>query len=525
MIRACRLVQILLGIATALAAGPAGADGVLRVSPHADLKVLDPYATTATITIMHSLMIYDTLYSWDENLQPKPQMVASESVSPDKLTYTFTLRDGLKFHDGTPVTTRDVVASLKRWEQRDVMGLKLAEFTGELKAVDERTFTIVLKKPFPFVETALAVTSGQVPVIMREKEAMTDAFQNVTEAIGSGPFRFVRGEWVPGAKIVYEKNPDYVPRAEPASGHAGGKVVKVDRVEFVILPDPTTKSNALRAGEVDILDQLPHDQVAVLEKSPNVVVGEVTKLGAYGIIRPNQLYPPFNNPKAREALALLVSQPDYMAAAFGDSRFWRECWSFFVCESANGTEAGSEAYRRQNVARAKELLKEAGYNGEKIVMLSTHEIPSIGALSDVTAANLKSAGFNLEVVETDWGTLVSRRSSKTPPEQGGWNIFHTTVGGAGMSSPITNFGTDESCGGKNWFGWPCDEEAERLRSAYIEAPDEVAQGKALEALHARLWQALPMIPVGQYRQPYAWRKNVTGLLRANVIVFWNVSKQ
>ena len=524
MPRAFRFILVLLGIVM-LASGPAAADNVLRVSPHADLKVVDPHATTATITIMHALLIYDMLYGWDENLQPKPQMVGSETISPDKLTYTFTLRDGLKFHDGSPVTTRDVLASLRRWEQRDSMGLKLAEFSGEMKAIDERTFAIVLKKPFPFVEMALGAVTGQVPVIMREKEAQTDPFQNVTETIGSGPFRFVRSEWLPGAKIVYEKNPDYVPRGEPASGHAGGKVVKVDRVEFVILPDPTTKSVALQTGEVDLLDQLPHDQVAILEKSKDVVVGEISTLGNYGIIRPNSLYPPFNNVKAREALALLVNQPDYMAAAFGDQRFWRQCWSYFVCDSANGTEAGSQAYHQQNLARAKELLKEAGYNGEKIVMLSTHEIPSIGALGDVTAANLKSAGFNVEVVETDWGTLVSRRSSKSPPDQGGWNIFHTTVGGAGMSSPITNFGTDESCGGKNWFGWPCDEEAERLRGTYIEAPDEVSQGKALEALHARLWQALPMIPVGQYRQPFAWRKNVTGLLKANVIAFWNVSKQ
>jgi peptide/nickel transport system substrate-binding protein len=504
------------------AANTAGAaDKTLRVVPHADLKVLDPHTNTAMITLMHGAMIYDTLFAWDSRLRPQPQMADSYQISPDRLVHTYTLRPGLKFHDGQPVTTKDVIPSIKRWMVRNTIGQSLAKFIDKIEATDDKTFVIRLKEPFAFVELALGSIDAD---IMRAQDAATDPFKAVTTTIGSGPFRFVRGEWNPGAKVVYEKNPDYVPRAEPPDGLAGGKVVKLDRVEWIVLPDSFTKSGALERGEVDMIDQLPQDQIPVLEHAEGVVIGRVSPIDSYGIIRPNSLYPPFNNPKARQALAFAVNQLEYTSAAFGDQRWWRQCWSFFVCGSANGTEAGSENYRHQDLARAKTLLAEAGYKGEKIVMLTTQEIPSISALGDVTADNLRKIGVNVEIAVSDWGTMVARRAKKEPPEQGGWNLFLTTVGGTSMSSPLANFVINSSCDGKNWFGWPCDAETEKLRADYIRAADEGADQAALEALHRHLWEALPDIPVGQYTQPFAWRSSVTGVLHAPLLVFWNIDK-
>jgi peptide/nickel transport system substrate-binding protein len=517
----CLRIALLVLALLVPTSGPRAGDKVLRVVPHADLKVLDPHTNTATITLMHGHMIYDTLFSWDSKLQPKPQMVESYQVSPDRLVYTFTLRTGLKFHDGQPVTTNDVVPSVKRWMVRNTLGQTFAKFVEAIEAADEKTFVIRLKEPFAFVEMALGAVDA---VIMREKDAATDPFKAITETIGSGPFRFVRSEWNPGAKLVYEKNPDYIPRAEPADGLAGGKVVKLDRVEWVVLPDPFTKSSALQRSEVDLIDGLPLDQIPILEHAPGIVLGQVSLIDAYGIIRPNHLYPPFDNPKARQALALAVDQREYASAAFGDQRWWRECWSFFVCGSANGTEAGSDGYRRQDLARAKELLAASGYQGEKIVLISTGEIQNIAALGDVTADNLRKIGVNVELAVSDWGTMVARRAKKEPPGQGGWNLFHTTVGGTSMSSPLTNFAINSSCDGDNWFGWPCDPKTEELRSAYIRAAEEAPSRAALEALHSHLWETLPDIPVGQYVQPSAWRSNVTGVLRAPLLVFWNIDK-
>jgi peptide/nickel transport system substrate-binding protein len=521
---AIRFLRIaLLGLALLLPLDGAGAaDKVMRVVPHADLKVLDPHTNTATITLMHGAMIYDTLFAWDSKLQPKPQMVESYQISPDRLAYSFTLRPGLKFHDGQPVATRDVIPSIKRWMVRNTLGQTLAKFVEEIQSTDDKTFVIRLKEPFGFVEMSLGAFDA---VIMREKDATTDPFKAITETIGSGPFRFVRSEWNPGAKVVYEKNPDYIPRAEPADGLAGGKVVKVDRVEWTILPDPLTKSTALQQGEVDLIDQLPHDQILILEHAPGVVLSRVSPIDSYGIIRPNHLFPPFDNPKARQALALAVDQREYASAAFGDQKWWRECWSFFVCGNANGTEAGSEGYHRQDLARAKQLLAESGYKGEKIVLIATREIQSIAALGDVTADNLRKIGANVEIAVSDWGTMVARRAKKDPPAQGGWNLFHTTVGGTAMSSPLTNFAINSSCGGDNWFGWPCDAKTEELRSEYIRASDEAPSRAALDALHRHLWETLPDIPVGQYIQPTAWRSNVTGVLQAPLLVFWSVDKE
>jgi peptide/nickel transport system substrate-binding protein len=515
-----------LAITVVAVAMPAAAQAekVLRVVPHADLKIVDPYTTTATITLMHGQMIYDQLFAWNSKLEPKPQMVDHYEISPDRLVYSFTLRSGLKFHDGQPVTTRDVIASLKRWMVRDVLGQAMTPFVEEFQSVDDKTFVLRLKQPFAFVETALAISAGTAPVIMREKDAATDPYKNITETIGSGPFKFVASEWNPGAKTVYVKNLDYVPRSDPPDGNAGAKLAKVDRVEWIVLPDPFTKSSAIQRGEVDIIDQLPNDQIPILEKAPDIVLDRTSFLASIGYIRPNHLYPPFDNPKARQALAMAVDQEEYLSAAFGDERWWRQCFSFFVCGSPNETEAGSEPYQKPDLARAKALLAEAGYKGEKVVLINTHEIASIGALGDVTANNLRKLGVNVEIAESDWGTLVSRRAKKDPPDQGGWNLFHTTSGGASVHSPVTNFTIDSGCARSNWFGWPCDDVSEKLRATYVTAPDETARRAALVALHQRLWETLPTIPVGQYVTPYAARSNVRGILKSNPIVFWNIEK-
>jgi len=521
-----RRILALLIAGGLLAGASARAEGVLRVAPHADLKVMDPHTNTATITAMYAHLVYDTLFAVDAAMVPHPQMVESYTVSDDRLAYAFVLRPGLRFHDDQPVTARDVVPSIKRWMVRDGMGQKMAEFVASMSVIDDKRFEIRLKEPFPFVEAALASSNGMVPVIMRAKDAATDPYQMVTETIGSGPFRFVRGEWVPGVKLVFEKNPGYVPRAEPPNGLAGGKVVKLDRVEWIVLPDPLTKASALQKGEIDMIDQLPLDQAPLLEKIPGVTVKPVNPLDNTGIIRPNHLFPPFDNPKARLALALMVDQKEYLHAADGDDpKWWRECWSFFICGTANGTEVGAEAVRTRDPARAKQLLAEAGYKGEPVVMIATREIPSIGALGDVTAGNLKAIGVNVEIRESDWGTMLARRAKKDPPSAGGWNLFHTNLTSGTMYDPLTDFALTTSCDRSGWFGWPCDEQAEALRRDYVRAPDESARGATLEALQRRLWQVVPFVPLGQYRQPLAWRDNVRGMLTATINVYWNIEKK
>ncbi|KAA2213655.1 ABC transporter substrate-binding protein [Teichococcus oryzae] len=512
-------------VADAAAQTPTAPERVLRVAPHADLKTLDPVFASIVITRMHGLMIYETLFAWDSKLQPHPQMVDSFSTAPDGLSWSFTLRPGLKFHDGQPVTSRDVIASLKRWMARDTVGGKVAEYADGMEAVDERSFIIRLRKPMSMLPFALGSAVGQIPVIMRESDASTDPMRPVTEVIGSGPFRFNRAEWRSGARIVYDRNPDYVPRPEPADGLAGGRVVKVDRVEWIIMPDAATAAAALQTGEIDIWEQPSQDLVPVVARSRDVKVERYSNLSNQAMLRPNHLYPPFNDPRARLALAYATDQGDFLAAGFGDEQWWKRCHSYFVCGSPNGTEAGTEAYAKPNLETARRLLAESGYKGERIVLNSSYDIAPIGRMAEVAAEALKKVGFNVDLQFSDWGTVTTRQQNRGPVADGGWNLFVTTASGATMQSPITNIGTNMACGGKSWAGWPCDEEAEHLRGAVVDAPDEAARKLATDALHKRLAEVQPYRVLGQYDQPYARRTNVSGMLAAPVMLFWNIEKK
>jgi peptide/nickel transport system substrate-binding protein len=293
---------------------------VLRVVPQAEPQSFDPVFTQVNNVSMHGAMIYDQLFGWDDKMNVQPQMVDDWRLSDDRLLYTFTLRRGLKFHDGGDVTTRDVIASLKRMFVRDGQNQLLANLIDSYQRIDDRTFSIRLKAPFAFTEFLLGGSNGVVGAIMREKDAMTDPFTPVRDHIGSGPFRFVDAEYRPGARLVYEKFEDYVPRSEPANGFAGGKVVKVDRVEWVIIPDTAVAFSALRSGEVDMLDAPPLDLLPTVANDSNIVIGEVWPLESYAVLRFNSLHPPFNNLKARQAVAHAFSQIDYMTAAYGDPK-------------------------------------------------------------------------------------------------------------------------------------------------------------------------------------------------------------
>jgi peptide/nickel transport system substrate-binding protein len=497
---------------------------VLRSVPQAEPQVFDPHQSQANVTSVHAAMIYDTLFSWDAGMVSRPQMVDTWTKSDDRLLYTFTLRPGLMFHDGSPVTTRDVIATLRRMFIRDSQNQIFAGLIASMDRVDDRTFTLRLKEPFNYVEFLLGGSNGVAGSIMREREALTDPFTPIKELIGSGPFRFNRDEYRPGARLVYDRFDGYVPRKEPASGFAGGKVVKVDRVELVVIPEPATAYAAIRQGEVDFLDGPTLDLLPTVADDPNIVVGEVWPIETYAVLRFNHLYPPFNNVKARQAVAHAVSQRDYMTAAYGDPKYWRECYAFWVCGSPNGTEVGSDDYRHPDLDRARVLLKESGYQNETVVLIAGSDVPAYRQMSLVTADLLKKIGINVDLQMMDWGTVAARRAKKDPPSQGGWNLFHTSANGAQLASPLTSPSTITTCDGKNFPGWPCDQVEEDMRIRYIRESDPAKQRALLDAMHARLWESLPYVPLGQFKQPFVWRKNITGVLKTNTLVYWNIQK-
>ena len=510
----------LLALLWAAALVPARAETVLRVAPITDVQMLDPVYGTAWVNVVAGSMIYETLFAWDSKLQPKPQMVASWSTSPDGLDWTFTLRDGLRFHDGQPVTTADVIPSMQRWMK--LTNNALLPITVSMTAKDDKTFVWALQKPFPMMLDLLAAVPSRFPAIMRARD-LADPDKPVTSGIGSGPFRWNAALRVGGSRAVFDRNPDYVPRPEPADGLAGGRVVKVDRVEWQVIPDPATVAAALQHNEIDLWERPSVDLVGLLAKDPNIKLQTLTPIATQTMFRANALYPPFTDKRARQALNYVFDQPDQMTAGYGDESIWQRCNSFFICGGPYGTQAGAESFH-QDFARARQLLHEAGYNGEKLTFISTHEIPWIGQQAEVAADALKRAGVNVDVVWSDWGSTITRVANQDPPERGGWNLFLVTMTGPVMVLPLTNPGIDMRCDRKNLWGWPCDETVEKLRTAFIYAP-EADRPTALAQLSEALADAAPYRVLGQAEQLLAFRTNVVGVLSSPVVAYWNIAKQ
>ena len=497
----------------------------LKFVPQANLANFDPIWGTQYVVRNAAALVWDTPYGIDDKFQPQRQMVESEEVSGDGLVWTFKLREGLKFHDGEKVLAKDVVASLDRWSQRDPMGLMLRAIQNELTAVDDRTFKWSLKKPYPKMLLALAKNNSPCSFVMPERIAKTDAFKQITEYIGSGPMKFAKADWVPGAKAVFEKFADYVPRNEPASWLAGGKKMLVDRIEWIIMPDPATAAAALQAGEVDWWETPIADLVPVLKKNKNINVDIADPLGNIGSFRFNHLHAPFNNVKARRAVMMAMNQEEYMRALVGDdNNLWKPIPGFFTPGTPLYTEEGGDILKGpRNLDAAKKLLAESGYKGEPVTCVVGQDLAPAKAQGDVTAELLKRLGMNVDFVATDWGTVGARRAKKDLPSAGGWNMFHTWHAGADCTNP-SSYTAIRANGDKAWFGWPDVPAVEAEVVNWFDAKNLDEEKAAIARLNKAAMDNAVYAPTGLFMAYQAWRKNVEGVVKGPLPFFWNVSK-
>ena len=522
--RLAAFVALVTALPAALVSALPASAQTLKMVAHSDLKVLDPIWTTAFITRNHGYMIYDVLFAKDADLRIQPQMVDKYEVSPDKMSWKFTLRDGLEWHDGQPVTAEDCVASIKRWGARDTLGQQLLASTGELKAVDAKTFTLVLKEPFGLVLEALGKPSSNVPFMMPKRVAETDPYKQIDDYTGSGPYIFKKDEWKPGEKVVYVKNPKYKPRSEPPSMLAGGKVVKVDRLEWIAVPDPLTAVNALTQGEIDLVELPVPDLFPVLKADKNIELYGWNALGSQMIMRFNHLHPPFNNVKARQAAMYAIAQEDFLKAQVGDPEIYRVCNSPLVCGSPYEKSYG-DLLIKPDFEKGKQLLKESGYDGTPIVMMHATDLQSANQLPPVAKQALEKVGFKVDLQSMDWQTVVSRRAKKDPPNQGGWNIFFTTTVTVDADNPASNSFVSGACD-KAWFGWPCDPEMEKMRTAYARETDPAKQKDIAMAVQDRVMDQADYIVLGQYKAFGAYRKDrISGWLPGPVPVMWNITRK
>lgn len=508
----------------AAVAGPLSAQTLVAVK-HSALRVLDPIMTTAYMSRNHGYMVFDTLYALDSDLVPQPQMVESHTVSDDGLTYRFTLREGLKFHDGTPVTGEDVAASIARWGERDGMGQVLMSFVESMGQDGDNVFVMTLKEPYGLVIDSLAKPSSNVPFIMPKRLAETPSTEPIPEQIGSGPFTWVADEFQPGVKAVYAKFEDYVPRDEPPSWASGGKVVKVDRVEWVVMPDDQTALNALLAGEIDYWESPPSDLLPILEANGEMVVRNLNALGYQTIMRPNALHPPMDNPLIRKAAIASVYQKDVLDALVGNPDLYQLCGAMFVCGTPLASDVGSETLTEGNGKDlARELLKEAGYDGTPIVIMHPTDVGTLRTQPVVVAQAMRDVGFEVDLQAMDWQTLVGRRASQAAPADGGWNMFMTNWVGADVFNPLVNNMVNGKGPEGGWFGWPDVPKLEELRTAYATAPT-LDEQKALAAeIQKVAYEEGVYAPIGQYFVPSAWSAQLEGVLDGPAPFFWNISK-
>ena len=497
----------------------------LRFVPQANLSTLDAVAGTQYVVRNASLMIWDTLFGIDSKVVARPQMAESYENSPDYKIWTIKLRPGLKFHDGEPVLSKDVVASLNRWMVRDTMGQRIKASMVEFKALDDRTVRLTLNKPFPKMLFALGKSNAPVAEIMPERIAMTDPFRLITEYVGSGPMKFAKDEWVPGSKAVFTRFDGYEPRAAAADWLSGGKRMMFDRIEWLILPDDATKAAALQNGEVDWWENPVPDLVPLLKRSRNISLDISDPLGNIGTLRMNHLHPPFNDVRARRAVMMALDQEDYMRAVVGDDEtLWKHLPSYFTPGTDVYTENGGDILKGpRKYEEAKKLLAEAGYKGEPIVLCVATDVQITKAQGDVTADLLKKIGMNVDYQALDWGTVGARRAKKDPPGQGGWHIFHSWHAGADCVNPAPYTALDCS-GDTAWFGWPKSDAVQAGIAKWYEAPDLAAEKVAMAELNKTAMDFVVFGPTGFFLMYQAWRKNVSGIVKAPFPVFWGVQK-
>ena len=519
----------LVGLGAASAGNYALADGgTVRAVIGDDLGSVDPVWTTADTTRLASLMIYDTLFGWDADLVSQPQMVDTWSVTDDGLDYTFTLRDGLAFHDGTPVTSTDVIASWKRWAMMDARGQMIATFMDRFEEVDDKTWKVMLKEPFGQLISAIGSPFSMPLFIMPERLASTPADQELTEAMGSGPFRFAAEERVPGSISVFVKNEAYVPRAEPLSGMAGDKSAHVDRVEWLSINDEQTAASALQAGEVDILYVPSADLLPGLLAQDDIRSFETDKSGIQGIMRLNHLNPPFDKPEIRHALQNFVHQKDTILAVTGNPDGGQVCGAILICGSPWGSEIGAEdlisdAPNEERNAKGMAALEAAGYAGEPITILYPQEARIQGNATLVIAEAMRQAGVNVNLVPTDWATVRQRRTVKESGPNG-WHIFLTYGGGISSSDMAFHIPASAGCDDA-WFGWPCDAEIERLRRAWVTEADPEKARQIAEDYQKRAMEVTVYLPYGQFDSIMAVREEVQDIPSVpETLVFWGMTK-
>lgn len=497
----------------------------LKFVPHSNLFSVDPIWTPAAVVRNHGYMVFDTLYAMDEAYEPQPQMAEGHVIEDDGRSVTITLRPGLSFHDGEPVRAADAVASIRRWARRAAIGQKLMDFTEELAALDDRRLRFRLKEPFPLLMHALGHVAAPVPFIMPERLAATDAFQQVREVVGSGPFRFRRDEMNPGSFFAYERFAGYRPSPQGRPSLAAGpKQVWFDRVEWTVIPDAATAAASIQSGEQDWVEAPDPDLEPMLARNAGLVVQPLELILRPAYLRLNHLHPPFNNMKVRQALLAAVDQSAFMSAVIGPDP------ARYVAEAGVVTPGSPYAVRTgmepllapRSLDRAKALLREGGYRNEPARLLVAMDVGAQAALGQMAGDLFRSIGLNTDLIATDWGSILQRTTNREPVERGGWSSYATFFPGLDLFDPGANAVLrGNGLAGAN--GWPTSPRIEALREEWFRAPDAESRKAVAGTMQAVALDEVLFVPLGAFRSNTVMKRSLQGRV-AGMPIFWNLRR-
>jgi peptide/nickel transport system substrate-binding protein len=517
--------SLLTGAAATLAA-PAigGTTKTLLFVPQSTLASLDPLWTSAMTTRNIGFQIYDVLFGRDEWMNPKPQMLAGYVIEDDGKRWVMTLRENQWFHDGQKVLARDCVASLRRWMVRDPAGATLSHRLDALEARDDRTIVFRLNRKLPSLPKLLSklqTTSIMVP----ERLANTDPFKQLPEPIGSGPFRFLADEYVIGSHAALVPFERYVPREEKPSFTSGGHKVLIDRMEWKMIPDAATATNALVTGEIDWLEMPLPDLLPILRRAPNVKIGRLDEYGFISSLRPNHVITPTDNVKIRRAIRAAIDQREVMQAVMGgDPESAITPMGYLATGNPDIDLAGIEAFtKRRSPAELKAMFADAGYNGERLVLLHTTDQPFYNAACLVVADSLSRVGVNVDDQPMDWGTLLQRRTSKEPVDKGGWSLFCNVTPVPESRDPLLS-SLLRGNGKEAWIGWPDNPAMEAAYNAWLDAETPAELTRLERQIELISVDSVPFIPLGRYLPRVAWSKSLSDPGKGPAPTFWNVSK-
>ena len=517
-VKLSRRTMLAAGAAAVALSAPrpgAAAERPLTVVLESEVVILDPHMTTAAISRTFGYHVWDVLFAMDSAGAYQPQMVGAHTVSDDGLRWHFTLRDGLTFHDGAPVTGADCVASLKRWAPLDSLGRMLLGAGAVMAEDGANAFTITLAKPFPLMLSVLGKPNAPGPFIMPARIVAAAGTGRIKELVGSGPFRFVPEQYRPGDSMMLARFDGYVPRREPADFMAGGKVVHVAQVLLRVMPDDATGVAALTAGEIDYMQYLPFDWLDRLARSRDIKLMSLKGLDMFqGNFRLNAASGPFADPAVRAVLWKLVDQREMMqSAGIGPNYRVDDCPSFFMCNTKLSTDAGA-GVAKFDLEAAKAELAKTSYAGEPVIMLEVNGSIQTSA-GNVLAQNMKQVGFTVDEQVMDWGTVLARRAKKD-----GWSLFPVYANGIDMASPLTNFYISNNCA--DYPGWSCDATMTRLLAEFAAAPDEAEHRRIAAAIQVEAYRTTPCVMWGQFSRPAGYRTRLTDLIQSSFPIFWNV---